>query len=44
MPDHPRLVSIQVGLPRERGVEGAAEPLCQPWTSGIFKEAVAGPT
>jgi MOSC domain-containing protein YiiM len=39
----PVLQSVNVGLPRTRGVAGAADPMDRPWTSGIFKEAVAGP-
>lgn len=38
-----RLLSIQVGLPTDRGVEGAADPMDRPWTSGFFKESVNGP-
>ena len=38
-----RLLSIQVGLPRQLGTEGAADPMDRPWTSGFFKEPVAGP-
>ncbi|WP_337176563.1 MOSC domain-containing protein [Paludisphaera sp.] len=37
------LASIQVGMPRERGTEGAADPMDRPWYSGFVKEAVAGP-
>lgn len=35
--------SIQVGLPRRTGVEDAPEALDRPWTSGIWKDAVATP-
>src|SRR4051794_38259059 len=38
-----RLLSIQVGLPRDAGIEGAADPLEAPWRSAIVKEPVAGP-
>ncbi|MGB7159115.1 MAG: MOSC domain-containing protein, partial [Tepidisphaeraceae bacterium] len=43
MPATPVLVSIQVGLPQARGVEGAADPMDRPWTSGFVKEPVRGP-
>jgi MOSC domain-containing protein YiiM len=39
----PKLISIQVGLPKRHGTEGAADPLERTWTSGFFKAAVAGP-
>lgn len=39
----PVLASIQVGLPRSFGQEDAADPLDRPWTTGFFKEPVAGP-
>ncbi len=39
----PRLVSIQVGLPRKIGKEAADSPEDSPWVSGIFKEPVRGP-
>ena len=39
----PTLLSIQVGLPREFGVEGAPDPMDRPWTTGFFKEPVDGP-
>ena len=42
-PAAPRLLSIQVGLPRTIGIEGAADPMDRPWTSGFFKGPVAGP-
>lgn len=38
-----RIVSVQVGMPREHGVEGAANPMDRAWTTGFFKEPVAGP-
>ncbi|MBA4062298.1 MAG: MOSC domain-containing protein [Isosphaera sp.] len=38
-----RLVSIQVGLPRFHGTPGAADPHDRPWSTGFFKEPVAGP-
>ena len=38
-----RIVSVNVGMPREHGVEGAANPMDRPWTTGFFKEPVAGP-
>jgi MOSC domain-containing protein YiiM len=38
------VVSLQVGLPARRGTEGAQEdPRKGAWTSGIFKDPVAGP-
>jgi MOSC domain-containing protein YiiM len=40
---HPILLSIQVGLPRQLGTDGAVDPLDRPWTSGFDKRAVAGP-
>lgn len=43
VPVIPRLRSIQVGLPKLHGTEGAADPLDRPWTSGFFKAPVAGP-
>lgn len=39
----PRIVSIQVGLPRFHGTPGAADPMDRPWSTGFFKEPVAGP-
>lgn len=36
------LRSVQVGVPRSYGVEGADEPLDRPWTSAIAKQPVAG--
>lgn len=36
------LLSIQVGLPQTLGVEGAIDPMDKPWTTGFFKEKVAG--
>jgi MOSC domain-containing protein YiiM len=42
-PSAPALASIQVGLPRQYGEAGAADPLDQPWTSGFYKEPVRGP-
>ena len=38
-----RLLSIQVGLPKLIGVEGAPDPMDRPWTSAFFKEPVPGP-
>lgn len=37
------LLSIQVGLPRQLGVAGAADPTERPWTTGFFKEPIVGP-
>jgi MOSC domain-containing protein YiiM len=39
----PTLVSIQVGRPRVIGTPDAADPQDRPWTTGFFKEPVAGP-
>lgn len=39
----PLLVSIQVGLPRAYGREGADDPMDRPWETGFFKQAVDGP-
>ncbi len=39
----PRLISIQVGLPRQLGRPGATEPSERRWESAIFKEPVSGP-
>jgi MOSC domain-containing protein YiiM len=41
--DIPRVVSVQVGLPRSVGHPDADDPFDRPWTSGIWKFAVAGP-
>lgn len=38
-----RIVSVNVGLPREHGTEGAADPMDRPWVTGFFKEPVRGP-
>jgi MOSC domain-containing protein YiiM len=37
------VASIQVGMPRSYGFEGAVETHDRPWTTGFFKEGVAGP-
>jgi MOSC domain-containing protein YiiM len=39
----PLLVSIQVGLPRSYGREGADDPMDRPWETGFFKQSVDGP-
>jgi MOSC domain-containing protein YiiM len=39
----PLLVSIQVGLPRSYGQEGAEDPMDRPWETGFFKQPVDGP-
>lgn len=41
--NRPHLVSMLVGLPRELGVEGAADPMERAWSTGSFKESVTGP-
>jgi MOSC domain-containing protein YiiM len=38
-----RIVSVQVGVPREMGREDAPEVFDRLWTSGIFKTPVSGP-
>ncbi len=38
-----RVLSLQVGLPRTYGREGAADPDERPWTTGYVKTPVAGP-
>jgi MOSC domain-containing protein YiiM len=38
-----RIVSVTVGMPREDGTEGAADPMERAWISGFFKDPVAGP-
>jgi MOSC domain-containing protein YiiM len=38
-----RLLSVNVGAPREMGHAGAADPMERPWRSAIFKSPVAGP-
>jgi MOSC domain-containing protein YiiM len=40
--DIPSILSIQVGLPKQLGTEGAKNPMERPWTTGFFKEPVAG--
>jgi len=39
----PLLLSLNVGLPRDHGAEGAGDPMDQPWRSAIFKTPVEGP-
>ncbi len=39
----PRLLSIQIGPVKNLGIEGAADPMDRPWTSGFFKEPIDGP-
>ena len=38
-----RIVSVNVGMPREHGTPGADDPMDRPWTTGFFKEPVEGP-
>lgn len=38
----PLLLSIQVGLPKRRGIVGSMNPLDRPFQSGIFKDIVEG--
>jgi MOSC domain-containing protein YiiM len=44
LPDLPDLTasieSLQVGMPRQHGVEGATDPRQHPWFSGFFKDPV----
>jgi MOSC domain-containing protein YiiM len=40
--DTPSILSIQVGLPKQLGTEGAIDLMERPWTTGFFKEPVAG--
>jgi len=40
---HSHLVSIQVGMPREYGKEGAGHPMDRPWYTGFLKERISGP-
>jgi MOSC domain-containing protein YiiM len=37
------LMSVQVGMPRWHGTPGSADPFDKPWSSGFFKDPVAGP-
>lgn len=39
---NPFLCSVHVGLPKQHGVEGATNTRGCPWSSGIYKDAVAG--
>ena len=39
----PLILSLQVGMPKTLGTEGAADPMDQPWTTSIYKEPVEGP-
>lgn len=39
----PRLESVQVGLPVTVGVAGAADPADREWSTGFYKQSVAGP-
>lgn len=38
----PLLLSIQVGLPKRRGVVGSKDPMERPFQTGIFKEQIEG--
>ena len=42
MSNGPILASIQVGLPRDLGMEGSLDAFEKPWTTGIFKEPISG--
>lgn len=37
------ILSLRVGLPEQLGLEGAADPLDRSWSTGSFKQPVAGP-
>lgn len=39
----PVLRSVQVGLPRQCGEDGATDPMERLWTTGFYKEPVVGP-
>jgi len=39
----PLLLSLNVGLPRDHGTPGAADPADEPWRSAIVKTPVEGP-
>jgi MOSC domain-containing protein YiiM len=39
----PVLRTVQVGLPRRHGADEAPDPLDRAWTTGFYKEPVAGP-
>lgn len=39
----PLVLSIQVGLPKHLGTQGASDPMDRPWFTGAFKEPVQGP-
>jgi MOSC domain-containing protein YiiM len=39
----PFIRSLQVGLPRTLGTEGAADPMDRAWTTGYLKDPVPGP-
>jgi len=43
MAAEPRVVSLNVGMPRELGEEGHPDVLKRPWVTGIFKTPVAEP-
>lgn len=38
----PRIHSLQVGMPKEYGTEGADDPMEKPWRTGFFKDPVEG--
>jgi MOSC domain-containing protein YiiM len=39
----PLLLSIQISPPRIFGIPDAGDPMDRPWTTGYFKDPVAGP-
>jgi MOSC domain-containing protein YiiM len=43
MANEPRLLAIQVGLPQQLGQPEAENPFDRPWTTGFYKQPVAGP-
>ena len=40
--DQVQVNSIQVGMPKSHGTEGARDPMDRPWTSGFVKRPVDG--
>lgn len=39
----PVVRSVQIGLPRQYGEDGASDPMNRLWTTGSYKEPVVGP-
>lgn len=40
---NPRILSIQVGMPKTYGIEDADDPMDRIWTTSFFKQPVKGP-